>query len=106
MSSSIVRLSALGGMAVGMMFLTGCASYYKVEDPTTGKTYYTEKVDDKGGGAVKFTDSRSETEVTLQNSHVEKLSKAEYEEGMRMQAAMSAEKSAAPTSSTPPGMAK
>lgn len=57
--------------------LTGCASYYRVTVPNTETAYYTTDVDHKGGN-VTFTDARTDREVTLQTSEVEKISKADY----------------------------
>ena len=43
------RLAILTAMILIMVTL-GCASYYKVTDPATGKDYYTETVERNGGG--------------------------------------------------------
>jgi hypothetical protein len=61
----------------------GCAGYYKVTDPASGKVYYTEKVSTENkGGAVKLKDARSKAVVTLQNSEVIEISKDEYQAGL------------------------
>ena len=97
MTKLLLRWALCG---IAMVAASGCASYYRVTDPTNGKVFYTESVDDKGNGAVEFKDARDNTEVTLQNSQVQKLNEKEYQEGMRMQAATTAEHAA----TTPPGM--
>lgn len=56
-----------------------CSSHYKVTDPNSGTTYYTKDVDrDRKGGAVHFKDAKTDAEVTLQSSQVEKISKKDY----------------------------
>jgi hypothetical protein len=103
MSSYLLRVLGGGTIAAASMFvLTGCSSYYRVTDPTTGRTFYTQSVDEKGGGAVKFKDSRNDADVTLQNSHVQKLNEKEYDEGMRMQAATTAQKNSTDMPTTMP----
>ena len=58
---------------------TGCTTYYKVTDPSTDKVYYTTEVENKGGGSVQLKDAATGDKVTLQNSHVTKVNKEEYE---------------------------
>jgi len=69
------------GLCVGLLVI-GCASYYKVTDPQSGKEYYTEKVDTLAGGAVKVMDARTNSVVTLQNSQVKEISEKEYKAGL------------------------
>lgn len=57
----------------------GCASYYEVTDPSTGRAYYTDRVRKERGGAVQLIDARTGNEVTIQNSEVKKITKQEYE---------------------------
>lgn len=64
------------------LFVVGCASYYKVTDPQTGKEYYTQEIDNVRGGAVKLKDARSGSTVTIQNSEVKEISKDEYTAGL------------------------
>jgi hypothetical protein len=59
----------------------GCTSYYRITDPTTGRAYYTTKVDEQRGGGVTFKDERTGNNVTVQNSEVKKVTKEEYESG-------------------------
>ena len=58
--------------------VSGCASYYKVTDPASGKVYYTEDIDKKGSGAIEFKDEASKTDVTLQASEVMEITKDQY----------------------------
>jgi uncharacterized protein YceK len=68
-------------LCVGFL-VVGCASYYKVTDPQSGNTYYTEKIDNVMGGAVKVKDARTGSIVTLQNSEVKEISEKEYKAGL------------------------
>ncbi len=65
-----------------VLLVTGCASYYKVTDPQSGKVYYTEDIDNVKGGAVKMKDARTGSMVTLQNSEVKEISSDEYKAGL------------------------
>jgi hypothetical protein len=61
--------------------LGGCTHYYQVQDPTGGKTFYTEKFDQKDSGAIVFKDLVTGEQVTLQNSAVKEVSKSELPDG-------------------------
>jgi hypothetical protein len=68
-------------IALACFFLIGvlgCGSYYKVVDPATDKTYYTEKIKKINGGAIKLKDANSGAEVTIQNSEVTEINKEEF----------------------------
>ena len=69
------------GLCVGLL-VGGCATYYKVTDPQSGKAYYTQKIDTAMGGAVKVMDARTGSIVTLQNSEVKEISEKEYKAGL------------------------
>jgi len=68
-------------LCVGFL-VAGCATYYKVTDPQSGKAYYTQKIDNVMGGAVKVMDARTGSVVTLQNSEVKEISEKEYKAGL------------------------
>ena len=75
----------------------GCTTYYKVTDPTTGKTYYTTELKQKGNGSASLKDGRTGNTVNLQNSEISKVSKHDYEAGRYSTAAPAgADTSAAP----------
>lgn len=67
------------GVLIASLLLGGCTSYYKVSDPVSGRTYYTNELKKKGEGAVWLKDARTGSEVTIQNSEVQKISKEEFE---------------------------
>jgi hypothetical protein len=62
--------------------IVGCGGYYMVKDPASGNVYYTTKIKDERGGAVKFEDKKTQTSVTLQNSEVKKISKKEFKSAL------------------------
>ncbi len=68
-------------LCVGLL-VGGCATYYKVTDPESGKEYYTQKIDNVRGGAVKMMDARTGSIITLQNSEVKEISEKEYKTGL------------------------
>jgi hypothetical protein len=65
------------------LLVAGCAHYYRVTDPGSGKTYYTNDLTEGRGGAVKFRDERARSTVTLQSSEVTEISPDEYEAEVR-----------------------
>jgi hypothetical protein len=69
---------------VSGLMAAGCStSYYRVTDPGSGKTYYTNKLEKAvQGGAVKFEDTQSGSYVTLQSSEVKELSEGEFMAGV------------------------
>ena len=62
-----------------ILMVAGCTHYYRVSDPASGKTYYTTKIHEDKGGAVKIKDDRTRSTVTLQSSEVREISEDEYE---------------------------
>jgi len=68
-----------------LAFLTaGCSSYYRVTDPASGKSYYTDKVEDAGkAGAVKFKDAKTGSKVTLQSSDVKEINEEEFDAALK-----------------------
>ena len=65
-----------------LLVVVGCTSYYKVTDPTTAKTYYTNSVKYKGSGAVEIKDARTGAKVILPTSEVQKIEKDEFNRGI------------------------
>ena len=62
------------------LMAAGCSThYYRVTDPGSGKTYYTNKFERVWqGGAVNFEDAQSGISVTLQSSEVKELSEGDF----------------------------
>jgi len=56
----------------------GCTTYYQIQDPVTGDVYYADDIKTLDGGAVRFTDAQSRTEVTVQNSDIKEISEDEF----------------------------
>jgi len=71
------------GLAVSVgLLVTGCASYYKVTEPVSGRVYYTDEVRHQRGGSASFTDAVSGSEVTIQNSEIKEISGDEFDAGL------------------------
>jgi hypothetical protein len=66
--------------ALVSLMIAACATYYKVTDPASGKSFYTTKVNRSLSGTVTFTDAASGSEVTLQSSEVLKISGKEFDQ--------------------------
>ena len=61
----------------------GCgSSYYIVNDPFTGKTYYTKDVDRFNSGNVSFKDEKTGKTVSIQNSEVQEVTSTEYQKAL------------------------
>lgn len=83
MSKFLLTGVILGGLA---MMIAGCTNYYRVTDPSSGKSYYTTKVGEAGkAGAVKIKDGKTGSTVTLQSSEVKEISSEEYEAAIKDQ---------------------
>ena len=69
-----------------LLVLSACGGgYYKVTDPTSGKTYYTNDLSEEKSGAVKLKDANTGGTVTLQNSEVIKINKEEFKANTKKQ---------------------
>jgi hypothetical protein len=79
---SVGQYAAVVAVLCGGLGVAGCGGYYSVKDPGTGKVYYTEKIDRSQSGAVKLTDARSGSTVTLQSSEVTELSQDGYKQAL------------------------
>jgi hypothetical protein len=72
---TVVRKALSLGLAAAACaaLLSACASsYYKVRDLATGKEYYTADLTRYGNG-VRFTDARTGSQISLQNSEVAEI---------------------------------
>ena len=63
---------------VMLVVLAGCAKYYEVKDPGTGKLYLTNDLDHNKSGSVQFHDVKSGVGVTLQSSEVRSITEQEF----------------------------
>jgi hypothetical protein len=70
-----------GIVAAGLLLAAGCASYYQITDPTTGKVYFSTSMDQSSSGATVFTDAKTGAKITLQNSEVSKITQQQFEDG-------------------------
>jgi hypothetical protein len=80
MLSRLVRVALLAAFASAV--LTGCATYYRVTDPASGRDYYTRDIDKTGDGGVAFKDARTGDEVTLQSSEITEIAEGDYRRGI------------------------
>jgi uncharacterized protein YceK len=76
-------VSLCAGLLVG-----GCATYYKVTDPQSGKEYYTKEIHNLSGSAVRVKDAGTGKNVSLQISEVKEISQKEYKAGLAAQVSM------------------
>jgi hypothetical protein len=56
---------------------SGCTTYYRVKDTTSGRTYYTEEIK-RRNGTVTFRDTKSGAEITLPSSEISEIQEEEY----------------------------
>jgi hypothetical protein len=76
---TVARWTIIASLA----FMAGCASYYKVTDPGSGRVFYTEKVErGKGQTTIMFKDAKTGAEVTLPSSEVLEISSDEYKKAV------------------------
>ena len=68
-TTGLFRTAALAIVA------TGC-SYDEITDPTTDKSYCTEKYDSKDG--ISFTDAVTQKKVTVQNAEIEDITSSQF----------------------------
>lgn len=65
------------------LVIFGCATYYQVKDPVSGRIYYTNNLDRQKGGAVEMEDATTREKVTVQNSEIREITKEEFESKRR-----------------------
>lgn len=75
-----LHFMVLGIVVSGM--LSGCASYYMIQDPAGTKTYYANHVSEEDSGAIRFKDLQTGAKVTLQSSVVKQISKDDLPPGL------------------------
>jgi hypothetical protein len=72
------RLTASTALLAIVLATAGCTTYYRVTDPSSGRTYYTDDIK-RSGSAVMFKDVKSGSEVTLQASEVKEISSEDFQ---------------------------
>ena len=80
-----MRATTVALILCGMLTLVaGCGgNYYRVNDPTGNKEYYTTDIDQTKAGAVTFKDEKSGSKVTLQSSEIKEISKDEFKAAVK-----------------------
>ncbi len=66
-----------------LMMVAGCASYYKITDPTSKIVYYTKDYEKTKAGGVSFKDARTGAIVTIQNSEIKEVSRHTFDEEVK-----------------------
>jgi hypothetical protein len=79
---TLCRVGSVAALLLVLVLITGCSSYYKVSDVSTGKVYYTTDIDHRNGGAVEFKDAKTKSNITLQSSEVQKIDKDQFTVGV------------------------
>lgn len=74
-----VRLMTVAALVLALA-AAGCTSYYRVTDPGTSKTYYTDDFK-RSGSSLQFKDHKTGADVTLPASEVMEISEDEYKKG-------------------------
>lgn len=86
-----------------MVLVAGCASYYKVTEPGSGKEFYTQDVSRRvTSGTVEFKDAKTGATTTLQNSQVLEIDKKTYEAGLKAASAPAAAPASTPAPAPTP----
>jgi hypothetical protein len=78
----LMKRRILAGVMMLAFFaaVAGCASYYRVTDPTSNKTYYTKDMDRDKSGSIVFKDAVTGNEVTLQTSEIKEIDKSVFKD--------------------------
>ncbi len=71
------------GTASLLLFIAGCTTYYRINDQTSGRIYYTTDYDRSDSGAIVFEDAKNRSKITLPSSEVREISKADFEAGVK-----------------------
>jgi hypothetical protein len=69
------------GLAL-LLALAGCQHYYSVQEPSGGKTYYTDHYSIADSAAVQFKDLQTGSLVTLQSSVIKEVNKGDLPPGL------------------------
>ena len=81
MKNKIVTVSLA---LIVLLGVHACGRYYKVEDPVSGKVYYTTELEQKEQtGVVMLKDAKTGSTVTLQNSEITEIDKKEFKANMQ-----------------------
>ena len=66
-----------------VLLASGCASYYRITDQSTRRTYFTTDYERTTSGAVQFYDNKSRADVTLQSSEIVEISRDDFDSGLK-----------------------
>ncbi len=77
------RLLSITMSFLALMMIAGCASYYKITDPTSKIVYYARDYEKTKAGGVSFKDARTGAIVTIQNSEIKEVSRQTFDEEVK-----------------------
>ena len=80
MGSKLLKPLSIG---LAFFFLAGCTSYYRINDQSSGRVYYTKDYDRSDSGSIIFEDARTRSTVTLPSSEIREVSREEFESGLK-----------------------
>ena len=80
MKTTILHAAAIA--ALTSVMLAGCATYYRVTDPASGRHYYTRDIDHAGDGTITFKDGRTGDKVSLSSSEISEVAEGDYRRGV------------------------
>ncbi|MEM8737759.1 MAG: hypothetical protein AAGG38_04685 [Planctomycetota bacterium] len=80
--------AAVLALVILALSLTGC-TYYQIDDPHSGKTYYTTNWEAKGveSGVIVFKDAATGSKVTLASHEIRKIKERKYKASVSKQIA-------------------
>jgi len=66
-----------------LLTISGCASYYKITDPTSKNIYYSKDFEKTKTGGVAFKDAKTGAIVIIQNSEIKEISRDTFDEEVK-----------------------
>jgi len=78
----VARIGKILSVMISLAAIGCGSSYYIVNDPYTGKTYYTKDLDRFNSGNISFKDEKTGKTVSIQNSEVQEVTANEYQEAL------------------------
>lgn len=80
-----MRWNLLARLTVLALFFAaaGCTTYYRINDQSSGRAYYTTDYDRTDSGSIIFEDARDRSKITLQSSEIREISRSDFEAGVK-----------------------
>jgi hypothetical protein len=74
------HIDGAGAVRIGLL-ITGCAAFYSVTEPTSGRVCHPEDGDHNVGSSASGTDSVTGSAVTIQIAEFKEISEDEFDDG-------------------------